>query len=152
MSEHKALQELDKVDELVNWSRIEKKLGGIYNKKTGCPAYSPLLMFKVLLLQAWYNLSDPGMEKQLARDLLFKRFTGLSLGDSVPDHSTIWRFREQINKQRLLPVLLKEFNQQLNEAGMMIKEGALNIVDATVIEAHQSRPNKNSKGEVTQDP
>jgi len=47
------------------------------------------MMFKVMLLQAWYNLSDPAMEKQLARDLLFRRFVGLSLSESVPDHSTI---------------------------------------------------------------
>ena len=41
------------------------------------------MMFKVLLLQAWYNLSDPAMEKLLARDLLFRRFVQLSLNASV---------------------------------------------------------------------
>ena len=51
------------------------------------------MMFKVLLLQAWYDLSDPMMEKQLARDLLFRKFVGLSISSPLPDHSTIWRFR-----------------------------------------------------------
>jgi|GEM_PF-3405626 len=52
------------------------------------------MMFKSLLLQSWYKLSDLGLEKQLARDLLFRRFTGLDIADSVPDHPTFWRFRQ----------------------------------------------------------
>ena len=50
-------------------------------------------MFKALLLQSWYNLSDPQLEKQLARDLLFRRSVELDLSASVPDHSTFWRSR-----------------------------------------------------------
>ena len=48
------------------------------------------MMFKALLLQSWYALSDPALEKQLARDLLFRRFIGLSISESVPDQSTLW--------------------------------------------------------------
>jgi len=48
-----------------------------------------LMMFKILLLQSWYSLSDPKLEKQLARDLMFRRFIDLSLSEGVPDHSTI---------------------------------------------------------------
>ncbi|BFN02773.1 hypothetical protein MOXK23_22530 (plasmid) [Moraxella sp. K23] len=55
-------------------------------------------MFKILLLQKLYNLSDPAMEKQLARDLLFRRFVGLSLTDNVPDHSTIWRYHKHLGE------------------------------------------------------
>jgi len=50
------------------------------------------MMFKILLLQSWYSLSDPKMENQLARDLLLCRFVGLNLSDSIPDHSSIWLF------------------------------------------------------------
>ena len=57
------------------------------------------MMFKALLLQAWYGLSDPGLEKQLARDLLFRRFIDLSLSESVPDHSTFWRFRNLLEAE-----------------------------------------------------
>lgn len=56
-------------------------------------------MFNALQLKAWFHLSDPGMEKQLARDLLFRRFVGLNLSDSVPDHSTLWRFRSKLEKE-----------------------------------------------------
>lgn len=150
--EHKALTKLDNLNEVIDWDKITKKMRTIHNKKEGNMAYPPIMMFKILLLQAWYDLSDPAMESQLARDLLFKRFIGLSLNDKVPDHSTIWRFREQLIKKGLLPKLLKAFNKQLIAGGLLIKAGALNIIDATVIEAHQSRPKKNAKGESTQDP
>ena len=59
-------------------------------------------MFKAPLLQSWYALSDPALEKQLARDLLFRHFIGLSISESVPDHSTLWRFRQLLEKQSLM--------------------------------------------------
>jgi len=109
-------------------------------------------MFKALLLQSWYRLSDPALEKQLARDLLFRRFVGLDMAESVPDHSSFWRFRQTLQRLSILDKLLKEINQQLVEQGALIKPGGVSIVDASVIEAKQSRPNKGKDGESTQDP
>ena len=100
----------------------------------------------------WYRLSDPALEKQLARDLLFRRFVGLDIAESVPDHSSFWRFRQTLQRLSLLDTLLKEINQQLVEQGALIKPGGVSIVDASVIEAKQSRPNKGKDGESTQDP
>lgn len=150
--EHESFTKLDHVNAFIDWSEISALMADIHNKKEGNTAYPPVMMFKVLLLQAWYEVSDPGMESQLGRDLLFKRFVGLSLTDPVPDHSTIWRFREQLKEKDLLSELIEEINRQLTEQGLLIKAGALNIVDATVIEAQRSRPKKNDKGESTQDP
>ena len=99
--EHKAITELDDAHNLIEWSRIETLLAGIHNKKRGELAWPPLMMFKALLLQSWYGLSDPQLEKQIARDLLFRRFVGLSLADTVPDHSTLWRFRNKLDKENL---------------------------------------------------
>ena len=62
LTDHKALHELDEVHELIDWQNIEKRLDSVHNKKCGNSAYPPLMMFKVLLLQAWYDLSDPMME------------------------------------------------------------------------------------------
>ena len=76
-------------DELINWSRIESLLAGLHSSPRGEKAWPPLMMFKALLLQSWYALSDPALEKQLARDLLFRRFIGLSISESVSDHSTL---------------------------------------------------------------
>ena len=74
---------------LIDWSRIEALLADLHANKKGDHAWPPLMMFKAMLLQSWYNLSDPQLEKHLARDLWFRRFVGLSLSDSVPDHSTL---------------------------------------------------------------
>ena len=72
--EHKSLSELDDVHNIINWSEIEKTLSNLYSSKRGAPSYPPLMMFKILILQAWYNLSDEALEKQIARDLMFRRF------------------------------------------------------------------------------
>ncbi len=109
------------------------------------------MMFKALLLQSWYELSDPQLEKQLARVLLFRRFVELCLADTVPDHSTLWRFRNKLDKENLREKLLAEINEQLSEKSLYIKSGEISIVDASVIQAHRNRPNKGVSGEKTQD-
>ena len=150
--EHDALTELDDIQNLIDWKRIERQLSTIHNNPMGEKAWPPLVMFKILLLQAWYRLSDPACEKQLVRDLLFRRFVGLSLQDAVPDHSTIWRFRNKLNEDGHLQPLLNVINHQLNQKGVLIQNGQASIIDATVIEAKNNRPSKNAKGENTQDP
>lgn len=148
---HEAVKELDELNELINWSRVEQHLSHLHAKPRGEKAWPPLFMFKALLLQSWYNLSDPQLEKQLARDLLFRRFVELDLSESVPDHSTFWRFRQTLEKEGLMSQLLSEVNQQLCEQGLYIQSGEVSIVDASVIEAKQSRPNKRKDGSSTQD-
>lgn len=150
--EHDALKELDDVHELIDWSRLERLLSDIHSKPRGEKAWPPLMMFKALLLQSWYALSDPRLEKQLARDLLFRRFVGLDISQSIPDHTTFWRFRQKLETQALMESLLNEINTQLIAQGLYIKSGTVSIIDATVIEAKQCRPNKNKRGEATQDP
>lgn len=149
--EHDALTELDDIQNLIDWSVIEGQLSTIHNNPMGEKAWPPLVMFKVLLLQAWYRLSDPACEKQLVRDLLFRRFVGLSLQDAVPDHSTILRFRNKLNEEGHLQPLLNLINDQLNQRGVLVQNGQASIIDASVIEAKNNRPNKNAKGENTQD-
>ena len=108
-------------------------------------------MFKILILQAWYNLSDEALEKQIARDLMFRRFINLSLSESVPDHSSIWRFRQLLNTQGLLTTLLNQINAHLERNSIIVSLGSINIIDATVIEAKQSRKRKGKDGNNTQD-
>lgn len=150
--EHDALLELDDISAFIDWTRIEAYLRTIYASAEGNLAYAPLLMFKALLLQSWYGLSDPALEKQLARDLLFRRFVGLNLSDTIPDHSTIWRYRQALDKANVTQALLKEVNLQLHQKGLLIKHGSVSIIDASVIEAGRARPNKGSDGNNTQDP
>ena len=71
--EHKSLSELDDVHNIIFWPEIEKTLSNLYSSVRGAPAYPPLMMFKILILQAWYNLSDEALEKQIARYLGLER-------------------------------------------------------------------------------
>jgi transposase, IS5 family len=82
---HEALVELDGIHQLIDWKPIEQQMLGIHAKKQGEAAWPPLLRFKALLLQSWYGLSDPRLEKQLPRDLMFRRF--INLGLSATRHS-----------------------------------------------------------------
>ena len=150
--DHDALHELDDVNDLIDWSQIERLLINIHSSTRGEPAWPPLLMFKALLLQSWYKLSDPALEKQLARDLLFRRFIDLDISESVPDHSTLWRFRQLLESLSLMESLLEEINTQMIEQSLYIQSGEVSIIDASVIEAQQCRPNKRKDGTSTQDP
>ena len=149
--QHKSLSELDDVHNIINWNEIEKTLSNLYSSVRGAPSYPPLMMFKILILQAWYNLSDEALEKQIARDLMFRRFIDLSLSESVPDHSSIWRFRQLLNTEKLLEPLLEQINTHLEQNSIIISTGSINIIDATVIEAKQSRKRKGKDGNNTQD-
>jgi transposase len=74
----------------------------------GAPGYPPLTMFKILLLQQWHTLSDPGAEEAVRDRLSFRRFCGLPLDIETPDHASIWRFRQAIDKLGLSTKLLAE--------------------------------------------
>ena len=133
--EHKALFELDELNQMINWQKFSDIISCIHNKKQGNSAFAPILMFKALLLQSWYNLSDVALEKQLARDLMFRRFVGLNLSDSIPDHTTIWRFREALKNEQLFDQLLLEIQDQLAQKSLFIRLVSISIIDASVIEA-----------------
>lgn len=149
--QHKSLNELDLVHDIINWQAIQETLSKLHTSKAGNKAYPPLMMFKILILQAWYNLSDEALEKQIARDLMFRRFIDLSLSQSVPDHSSIWRFRQLLNTEQLLEPLLEQINTHLTQNSIIVAVGSINIIDATVIEAKQSRIRKDKDGNNTQD-
>jgi transposase, IS5 family len=68
--------------------------------KGGRPAFDPVLMFKVMILQAMHALSDERCEYLIKDRLSFMRFLGLGLVDPVPDANTIWTFREALKKRR----------------------------------------------------
>lgn len=129
---------LDRLDGLVKWYRFEKLLAPLRGGGAGRPAYPPVQMFKVLLLQSLYGLSDAEMEEALGDRLSFRRFAGLALTDAVPDHSTICRFRNLLVERALLEKLFAELDRQLEKAGVILKRGTM--LDATVIETSAARP------------
>lgn len=130
------------VEEFMNWSRIkdllEEKLDR-KKKKSGEQPYPVLVMFKALLLQSWYKLSDPGLEEALIDRQSFWKFTGLSASSKKPDETSLCRFRNLLLKHNLFESLLFEVNHQISVAGFKIKEGS--IVDASLIKSSR-RPRK----------
>ena len=129
---------LDRLSELVKWYRFEKVLGGLRHDGPGRAGYPVLVMFKALLLQALYGLSDAELEEALSDRLSFRRFVGLSLEDATPDHTTLCRFRLRLIEQGLLDRLFAELDRQLDKAGVILKRGTM--LDATLIETQASRP------------
>jgi transposase, IS5 family len=105
--------------------------------KGGRPPYDPVLMFKVLVLQSLYTLSDDQTEYQIRDRLSFMRFLGLALEDRVPDAKTVWLFREQLTKAGVVERLFARFEAVLRGAGYLAMSGQ--IVDATVVEARRPR-------------
>lgn len=129
---------LSEISVLLEWRGFERLLSGIHSSRRGELAYPPLAMFKVLLLQRWYDLSDPEMEEALADRLSFRAFAGFSLADATPDHSTIWRFREQLATRWLMEPLMAELVGQFDDRGVVLKQGTL--IDATIVQAQARRP------------
>jgi IS5 family transposase len=103
----------------------------------GRPPYDAVLMFKVLVLQALYGLSDDAAEFQIRDRLSFMRFLGLGLGDRVPDAKTIWLFREQIVRAGAMEKLFDRFDEALHGAGYLAMGGQ--IIDATVVQAPRQK-------------
>lgn len=130
--------QLEGIAGAVDWAAIERLLEPMRSGERGPPPYPALLMLKALLLQQWYQLSDPGLEQALADRLSFRRFLGLRLEDATPDHSTLWRFRQALRQAALDAVVFAELDRQLGQRGLIVKRGTL--VDATLVQAQGRRP------------
>ncbi len=124
---------LIRINELIDFSPIEKALRELYSEDKGRPAYPPLALFKILLLQRFYNLSDVQVVEQLRYNVLFMKFVGLTLSDDPPDDTTIVRFRDRIEGKRILTNGLAYINSQLEKKGLLVKEGS--VVDGTLVQA-----------------
>jgi transposase, IS5 family len=122
---------------------LEAALVRADRSRGGRPPYDAVLMFRILVLQTLYTLSDDQTEYQLRDRLSFMRFVGLALHEAVPDAKTIWLFREQLTRSGALARLFERFDRLLHERGYLAMGGQ--IVDATVIEARRPRLSKDEK-------
>lgn len=130
---------LDRLSGLAKWYRFEKLIGHLRDEGSpGRPGYPVLVLFRALLLQSLYGLSDRELEEALGDRLSFKRFVGLSLEDAAPDHTVLNRFRNQLVEQGLLEKLFAELDRQLENAGVILKRGTM--LDATLIQAVSAPP------------
>lgn len=141
---------LEKLNTLVPWEVFRKPLSKALKRsdgaKGGRPPYDPVLMFKVLVLQALYNLSDDQAEFQIQDRLSFMRFVGLGLADKVPDAKTIWLFREHLVEAGAIQNLFARFDKHLAKAGYLAMGGQ--IVDATIVAAPKQRNTEDEKAAI----
>lgn len=138
---------LDRLVGLVRWYRFGKLLAGLRDSNPGRGAWPPLVLFKALLVGSLYGLSERELEEALGDRLSFRRFVGLSYEESVPDHSVLNRFRNELVQLGLYERLFGELDKQLEAAGVMLKRGTM--LDATVIEAVSSPPRRGSEARAT---
>jgi len=119
-----------------------------HNKKSnvGAKPYDPVLMFKILIIQQIFGLSDDQAEFQIMDRTSFQQFLGLTMGDKVPDAKSIWNFREKITKQNLERKLFDLFRSFLMEKEMIINEGKM--VDASIVSVPRQRNKKDENDKI----
>jgi IS5 family transposase len=113
---------------------------------SGQKPYDVVMMFKILLLKRFYNLSDEQAEYQITDRLSFKEFLGLSSGDRIPDSRTIWLFQDKMLQQNLEESLFDQFRQYLCNLGLLVNEGK--IVDASFVEVPRQRNNREENSKI----
>ena len=117
---------LEKLNEKINWEIFKPILKKALNKEAkglgGRPAYDYVLMFKIIILQRLYNISDDQTEYQINDRLSFMRFLGLELKDKVPDAKTIWLFKEKLIEARVSKKLFEKFEKELARNNLIGKE------------------------------
>lgn len=122
---------------------LERGLDFSDRSKGGRPPYDAILIFKILILQSLYTLSDDQAEFQIKDRLSFMRFLGLELCQSVPDTKTIWLYRECLSQKGVIETPFKAFDKALKERGYLAMSGQ--IVDASIISAPRQRMTKKEK-------
>lgn len=149
---------LRQLNDVIPWESFRPTLDAVREKKrksnAGAKPYDVVMMFKILVIQSLYNLSDDALEYQILDRISFMRFLGLSLGDRVPDAKTIWLFREQVTKAGVIKKLFRQFDQFLRNSGFEAKKGQ--IVDASIVSAPKQRNSREEnkrikKGEIPED-
>lgn len=132
---------LVRLNKVIEWEQFRPALASVLKKEPkgagGRPPYDCILMFKILILQRIYNLSDDQTEYQINDRMSFMRFLGLGLEDRVPDAKTIWLFRDTLTKADVAQKLFDGFAAQLEAKHLITRTGT--IVDATFMDAPRQR-------------
>ena len=134
---------LQKLNEYIDWKIFSSPIEQAFKderkelSKGGRPPFSKLMLFKSLIIQSLYNLSDDQLEYQIVDRASFKRFLELKKSDKVPDSRTFWLFREHLIQKDIIMDLFKIFNETLDAVGIFANEGKM--VDASFVEAPRQR-------------
>ena len=130
---------------VVPWSRLVALIEPHYPKGVrGRPPMGIERMLRIYFLQQWYGLADELLEETIYDSQAMRSFTGVDLSvESVPDATTLLKFRHLLETHNLTVRILEEVNAHLSEGRLLLREGT--IVDATIIAAPSSTKNKERK-------
>ena len=146
----KAGDPLTKLNQTIDWEQFRPILERARQKPrkstAGAKGYDVVLLFKALILQSLYNLSDQALEFQILDRYSFSRFLGLHAASKVPDATTIWLFRENLSKAQVVEELFFRFDQSLNEAGFRAEKGQ--IIDASIVKAPVQRKSRKENEQI----
>ena len=123
---------LEEVDKVLDFPKIEKLLMEMYRGATGRPPIPPLILFKCLLLESWYGLSDVEVVQEIHDRRSFERFVGEGVREYHVDDTTLVKFRERLREAGLIDRVWAAVQQGLDRKGLLVKKGA--IVDSTLVE------------------
>lgn len=137
------------LNDIIDWSSFLPILTEAFCKEKkstgGRKPFDRILMFKIIILQTQYNLSDDQTEYQIYDRRSFRQFLGLRIGDNIPDAKTIWLFKNELAEKGTVEKLFTHFGEQLNQSGYRAQKGQ--IIDASIIPVPKQR---NSREENTQ--
>lgn len=139
-----------KCDKYIPWEKLAEPLKDMYANNTskgGASSWPIVMMIKCMMLQKWFNLSDPMLEEMLLDRLSFRRFVGLSMNDKTPDETTFVVFRRRLREHGHIDTLFNKTLEILKQRGVILSKGT--CVDATIIET--SRGSKRDDGSNTRD-
>jgi transposase len=141
---------LEKLNEGVDFEMfriiLETGFEKIAKGKGGRRPFDYVMMFKILILQRYYNLSDDQVEYQINDRMSFMRFLNLSIADVIPDCKTVWHFRQQIVDLELVDRIFSLFLKELKKLGLIVNEGK--IIDASFIEVPKQRNTKDENNQI----
>jgi len=129
------------ISDRIDFERIRPIISELFTndtEKRGRPNYDPILIIKILLLQQWYNLSDPQIEREIRDMISFLNFLGYP--EKLPDRNTIWYFRERLSKTGKDRLVFNEIRDQIMSSHIRIKKGTMQ--DAFFIEADKGEYGK----------
>jgi IS5 family transposase len=124
----------------------EQMLNHDKKSNAGSKRYDVVMMFKIILLKRFYNLSDEQAEYQINDRLSFREFLGLSVGDRIPDARSIWLFQDNLIQRNLDEHLFEQFRRYLDQLGLYVNAGK--IVDASFVEVPRQRNRKEENEQI----
>jgi IS5 family transposase len=136
---------LAEMDAVIPWADVLQVIEPHYPKAgNGRQPLGLEKMLRIYFVQQWFNLSDPQAEDSLYDSESIRRFVGIELGeDTVPDETTILRFRHLLEKHELTARIFDVVKELLSDRRLLLKSGT--IVDATIIAAPSSTKNASKK-------